>query len=97
MEIVTYVLEGELFHRDSTGGEGVIRAGEVQRMTAGTGISHAEMNAHPTNPAWALQIWVLPDRSRLTRHTNRSSLQSMTGPDASCRSLPVRVFPVPSG
>jgi hypothetical protein len=86
MEIVTYVLEGELFHRDSTGGEGVIRAGEVQRMTAGTGISHAEMNAHPTNPAWALQIWVLPDRSRLTPSYEQ---KQFTVDDRTSRLLPI--------
>jgi redox-sensitive bicupin YhaK (pirin superfamily) len=86
MEIVTYVLEGELFHRDSTGGEGVIRAGEVQRMTAGTGISHAEMNAHPTNPAWALQIWVLPDRSRLTPSYEQ---KQFTVDDRTGRLLPI--------
>jgi redox-sensitive bicupin YhaK (pirin superfamily) len=66
MEIVTYVLEGELAHRDSTGGESIIHAGEVQRMTAGTGIAHSEINPHPTNPVRLMQMWVVPDRSGLT-------------------------------
>jgi quercetin 2,3-dioxygenase len=66
MEIVTYVLDGELTHKDSTGGRGVIHAGEVQRMTAGTGIAHSEMNASPTTPVHLLQMWVLPERSGLT-------------------------------
>lgn len=66
MEIVTYVLDGELTHKDSTGGRGVIHAGEVQRMTAGTGIAHSELNASATSPVRLLQIWVLPERSGLT-------------------------------
>lgn len=66
MEIVTYVLEGELAHRDSTGGRGVIHAGEVQRMSAGTGVAHSEMNASETKPVRLLQMWVLPERPGIT-------------------------------
>ncbi len=66
MEIITYVLDGELGHKDSTGGRGVIHAGEVQRMTAGTGIAHSELNASETLPVRLLQMWVLPERSGLT-------------------------------
>ncbi len=66
MEIVTYVLEGALAHKDSTGGVGFIRPGEVQRMTAGTGIAHSEFNASETDVTKLLQIWVLPERAGLT-------------------------------
>lgn len=66
MEIVTYVLDGELAHKDSTGGRGIIHASEVQRMTAGTGIAHSELNASETKPVRLLQMWVLPERSGLT-------------------------------
>lgn len=65
MEIVTYVLEGSLAHKDSTGGVGFIRPGEVQRMTAGTGIAHSEFNASETAPVKLLQMWVLPERAGL--------------------------------
>jgi redox-sensitive bicupin YhaK (pirin superfamily) len=62
MEIVTYVLEGELAHRDSLGNGSIIRPGEVQRMSAGTGVTHSEMNPSKTTPVHLLQIWILPDR-----------------------------------
>ena len=65
MEIVTYVLSGALAHKDSTGGEGVIRAGEVQRMSAGRGITHSEFNASDREPVHLLQVWFLPERSGL--------------------------------
>ena len=66
MEIVTYVLAGDLAHKDSTGGVGFIRPSEVQRMTAGTGIAHSEFNASETAPVKLLQMWVLPARAGLT-------------------------------
>ena len=65
MEIVTYVLEGALEHRDSLGSRSVIRPGEVQRMTAGTGIRHSEYNASDRDQVHLLQIWILPDRKGL--------------------------------
>jgi quercetin 2,3-dioxygenase len=65
MEIVTYVLQGELAHKDSTGGVGFIRPGEVQRMTAGTGVAHSEFNASENDVAKLLQMWVLPERAGL--------------------------------
>lgn len=65
MEILTYVLSGAVEHRDSLGNAAVIRAGDLQRMTAGTGITHAEMNASATEPLHLLQIWIHPDRRGL--------------------------------
>jgi quercetin 2,3-dioxygenase len=62
MEIVTVVLEGALAHQDSSGGRGVIRPGEVQRMSAGTGVVHSEMNGSDSEPVHFLQIWILPER-----------------------------------
>ena len=65
MEIVTCVLEGALEHRDSLGTGSVIRAGDVQRMTAGTGILHSEYNPSRAEPVHLVQIWILPERRGL--------------------------------
>lgn len=61
MEIVTYVLSGALEHKDSAGGEGLIKAGELQRMSAGTGIFHSEKNASETEEVHIMQIWFVPE------------------------------------
>ena len=66
MEIVTYMLGGAIQHKDSMGNGSVIRAGDVQRMTAGTGIRHSEFNASNSESAHLLQIWLLPETNGIT-------------------------------
>jgi redox-sensitive bicupin YhaK (pirin superfamily) len=90
MEIITWVLAGALTHQDSTGGGGVIRPGEAQRMSAGTGVRHSEVNASATEPVHLLQIWIEPAKRGVKpsyeQHAypveeRRGRLRLIAGPD----------------
>ncbi len=74
MEIVSIPLEGDLLHEDSMGNRTVIRAGDVQVMSAGTGVRHSEMNASATEPVKFLQIWMLPDERGVTPRYDQITL-----------------------
>ena len=82
MEIVTWVLEGELRHQDSEGNDAVIYPGLAQRMSAGTGITHSEFNASQGDPVHFLQMWVPPDVQGVTpgyQESRRDAASSRAG------------------
>jgi len=81
MEIVTYVLEGALAHKDCLGSGGVIRPGELQHMSAGVGIRHSEFNASLTDVAHLLQIWVMPSREGIHPSYAQKSFPIAAEPD----------------
>jgi quercetin 2,3-dioxygenase len=80
MEILTWILDGALEHRDNTGGSGVIRPGDLQHMTAGSGVMHSEFNPSQNNAVHLLQIWLLPDRKGL-----KPEYEQLAFPDAELR------------
>jgi quercetin 2,3-dioxygenase len=79
MEIISYVLDGGLAHKDSLGNGSVIRSGDVQRMTAGTGITHAEFNESATDPVHFLQIWIIPERQGLAPGYEQRRFEDLDG------------------
>jgi redox-sensitive bicupin YhaK (pirin superfamily) len=80
MEIITYVVSGALQHKDSMGNTAVMRAGDVQRISAGTGIRHSEVNASAKEPVHLLQIWIIPDTKGATpRYAEKSFAQAEAG------------------
>ncbi len=99
MEIVTYVLSGALAHRDSLGTGSTLRPGELQRMTAGTGITHSEFNPSPTERVHLYQIWLLPEREGLepsyeqrtfSDEERHNRLRLVASPDGTDGSLTIR-------
>ncbi|HXX13967.1 MAG TPA: pirin family protein [Candidatus Eremiobacteraceae bacterium] len=99
MEIVTYVLEGALAHKDSMGNGSVIRPGDVQYMSAGTGVAHSEFNASATEPVHLYQIWMFPDKKNYQptygqKHFSdaekRGQLRLLVSPDGRDGSVKIR-------
>jgi quercetin 2,3-dioxygenase len=98
MEIITFVLEGSLEHKDSLGNGSIIRPGELQRMSAGTGVRHSEFNPSPKESVHLYQIWLLPERNGLkpsyeqktfTPDEKRGKLRLVAAPDGSDGSLTI--------
>ena len=99
MEIVTYVLEGALQHKDSMGNGSVIKPGDVQYMSAGTGVTHSEFNASKTEPVHLYQIWMFPDRKghkptydqkNFSEAEKRRKLRLLVSPDGRDGSVKIR-------
>ena len=99
MEILSYVLSGALAHRDSSGGGGVLRPGELQWMSAGHGVEHSEFNDSGTEPVHFLQIWIQPDRvnaapayaqQAFDRDARRGRWATLASPDGADGSIAIR-------
>ena len=99
MEIVTYVLEGALEHRDSMGNGSVIKRGDIQYMSAGTGVTHSEANASKTEPVHLYQIWMMPDKrghkpaydqKNFSEAEKRGKLRLLASPDGREGSVKIR-------
>ena len=98
MEIITLVLEGNLRHKDSMGNEGVIGPGEIQYMSAGTGIRHSEFNASDKEPVHFYQIWVIPDKKGLPptylqrdfTHAKAGELTALFSPNGEAGAIAIR-------
>jgi hypothetical protein len=99
MEIITYVLEGALQHRDSMGNGSVIKPGDIQYMSAGTGVTHSEFNASKTEPVHLYQIWMFPekqglkpayDQKNFTDDEKRGKLRLIASPDGREGSVKIR-------
>lgn len=99
MEIISYVIEGALSHKDSMGNGSVIKPGDVQRMSAGPGVVHSEFNASHTEPVHFLQIWILPERAGLpsgyeqkffSEQEKRGKLRLVVSPDGADGSVRIR-------
>jgi len=87
MEIITIPLRGALEHKDSMGNHSVIRNGEIQVMSAGTGIFHSEFNADDNEEVELLQIWIFPDQKEVTPRYQQVAIRDMTRPDELCQIL----------
>ena len=81
MEIVTYIVEGELEHRDSTGGGSILGAGEIQRMSAGRGIAHSEFNPSREKPVHLLQIWIDTEQAGIEPGYEQKSYRPFENPN----------------
>ena len=99
MEIVTYIIDGAIAHKDSTGGGGTIRSGVIQRMSAGSGIVHSEFNASAAETCHLLQIWIMPSKTGITPGYEQKKI----APEAALwpivaslkPSLPIGATPIP--
>jgi len=98
MEIVTYILQGALEHRDSMGTGSIIRRGDAQRMSAGTGVTHSEANPSPDEPVHLLQIWIFPreqalkpeyEEKKFSDDEKRNRLRLIVSPDGSDGSVKI--------